>query len=339
MIVPPPPQNSLSWVSRLLSRPSLSACEPWEFHFRDGPITIRPLAADVATARMDEPVYLSATVALRKTVLITPAATVQLLAERLEPLLAWDTLSPLARAAALEQLLAEAFEIIENKAGAQISLIELDMPPEPHFVGNFGFEIRWNGITIPLCGCFDDDHLTRLARWAGLLPRRTMPNVASTICLRRGYAVLSMRELRNLQPGDGIVIDPTAGETIVAVTAERYLAACTRSENGFVLSAPLLASPNGPMRHFMTNVTVNEQLQGEPRPSAIDDIPVKLVFDAGRIELPLFELEAIDEGYVFVLDRPMSNAVEIIAQGRIIGRGEIISVDGLSAVRVTALHG
>ncbi|PDT34764.1 YscQ/HrcQ family type III secretion apparatus protein [Rhizobium sp. M10] len=333
-----PPQNSISAAPRSLSRSSLPAREPWKFPFRGGSITIRPLAADIAAGRIGEPVQIRAAVAGRQILLIAPAATVQLLAERLEPLLAWEKLPPAARAAALEQLLADVFETVEDKAGAPISLTEIGAAPEPTFAGNFGFELGWNGITIPLCGRFDGEHLARLAQWASLLPRRTMPDLTAPVCLRRGYAVLSVRELRSLRTGDGIVIDLAAGETIVAVTAERYLAACTRSEKGVVLSSPLLASPNGPMRHFMTNETVDGQLQGEPRPSAIDDIPVKLVFDAGRIELPLRELETIGEGHVFALDRPMSNAVEIIAQGRIIGRGEIISVDGLSAVRVTALH-
>jgi type III secretion protein Q len=332
------PQNSTSGAIRFLSRSSLPACEAWRFSLRGGTISIRPLAADVAAGRITEPAYIRADVAGREIILIAPAATVQLLAERLEPLLAWEILSPPARASALEQLLTDAFEIIENKAGMQVSLTEIGMLPESGFVGNFGLELAWDGVTIPLSGRFDGEHLNRLARWASLLPRRTMPDLTSTICLRRGYAVLSVRELKNLRLGDGIVLDPGAGETLMAVTAERYLAACTRSERGMVLSSSLLVSPTGPMRHLMTNETVDEELQGRPRVSAIDDIPVKLVFDAGRMELPLRELEAIGEGHVFALDRPMSNAVDIVAQGRIIGHGEIISVDGLSAVRVTVLH-
>ena len=331
-------QNDMAKAARFLSRNSMPACDPWKIPFHGGFISIRPLAADIAAERISNPATLRADVAGRETVLIAPAATIQLLAERLEPLLGWDNLLPHAKAAVLEQLLAEAFEAIENKAGMQIALTEIGKLPEPGFAGNFGFELTWNGIVLPLCARFDGAHLEKLAHWASLLPRRTMPDLTSTITFRRGYAVLSVREIKNLRLGDGIVIDPAAGDALLAVTAERYLATCSLSEKGAVLSSPLLASPTGPMRHFMTNATVDGELQGEPRPSAIDDIPVKLVFDAGRLELPLRELQAIGEGHVFALDRPMSNAVDIVAQGRIIGRGELISVDGLSAVRVTALH-
>ncbi len=70
----------------------------------------------------------------------------------------------------------------------------------------------------------------------------------------------------------------------------------------------------------------------------VGDIPIRLVFDAGRIEVPLSELEGLGVGHVFDVGRHPSSNVDIVAQGRIIGRGEVITVEGLTAVRVTALN-
>lgn len=71
---------------------------------------------------------------------------------------------------------------------------------------------------------------------------------------------------------------------------------------------------------------------------AIGDIPIRLVFDAGRIDVPVSDLEGLNVGHVFSVGRHPSRTVDIIAQGRIIGRGEIVTVEGLTAVRVTAIN-
>ena len=87
----------------------------------------------------------------------------------------------------------------------------------------------------------------------------------------------------------------------------------------------------------MVNEQIDAEFHGDPQPLSIADIPIKLVFEAGRVELPLGRLEALGEGHVFPLDRPFDETVDIVAQGRIIGRGEIVTLDGFAAVRITAL--
>ncbi|RFB86360.1 type III secretion protein [Rhizobium leguminosarum bv. trifolii] len=310
----------------------------WQIPVREQTLSVRPLAPDIAAARTTDPVGILCRVGEREQMLIASAGALRLLAERLEPLLLWEKLSPSEKAAVVEHLFAEAFEAIENRISMSLSLLQIGAETQPDVSGNFGFDIGWNGMSLPLSGRFDETALAGLVGWASRLPRRTLNVLTTAVSIRRGYAVLSVSEIKSLRLGDGIVIDGGAPETVVAITGERYLATCMRSDKGAVLTGPLLSTPTGPMRHFMTNETVDQELQGEPRPSPVDSIPIKLVFDAGRLELPLRTLEMIGEGYVFNLDRPLSDAVDIIAQGRVIGRGEIISVDGLSAVRVTALH-
>ncbi len=314
------------------------ACEPWQIPFGEGMLEIRPLAADIAMERMGDAARLSLTVAGEPVELLVPAATLKLVVDRLEPLAQWGHLSPPACAAVLEYLLSDVLDAVETQTGRQIALTEIGTTPADSLPGNFGFELLWQRLSLPVCGCFPDALLAGLTRWANRLPRRRLTSLTATVAIRRGYAVLSARELEQLSPGDGILIDPAVAESAMAVTGEHFLATCTLSKEGATLCGPLLMRPKGPMRHFMSNETVDQELQGPPRVSSIGDIPVKIVFDVGRIELPLSELEGIGEGHVFALDRPKPDAVEIVAQGRIIGRGEIITMDGLAAVRVTVLH-
>ena len=76
--------------------------------------------------------------------------------------------------------------------------------------------------------------------------------------------------------------------------------------------------------------------QGDPVEPAVDveSLPVKLVFVAGETEMPLRELHAMAPGYVFDLRQPVDRHVEIRANGKAIGTGELVEVDGRVGVRV-----
>ncbi|MDH3660602.1 MAG: type III secretion system cytoplasmic ring protein SctQ [Alphaproteobacteria bacterium] len=76
-----------------------------------------------------------------------------------------------------------------------------------------------------------------------------------------------------------------------------------------------------------------------PADAAFDDLPIKLVFELGRLDLPLGELQEIGPGHVFALDRPLGEAVEIHAGGRRIGQGEIMRIEDQIGVRVVRLFG
>ncbi|MGO7133542.1 type III secretion system cytoplasmic ring protein SctQ [Rhizobium leguminosarum] len=316
----------------------LPAREAWQLPFGASMLAIRPLAVDIAMDRMGDAARLCVHVAGEPIDLLVPASVLKLLVERREPLAQWDRLLPPARAAVLEYLLSDVLETIETQIGGQIVLTEIGAAALGDLSCNFGFELTWQGLSLPLCGRFTEPMRAGLLRWANRLPRRRLAALTATVAIRRGYAVLSARELKQLSVGDGIVINLEVGERAMAVTGEHFLATCAFSNEGATLCGPLLTRPNGPKRHFMSNETSDQDLQGAPKIASIGDIPVKLVFDIARIEMPLSQLEDIAEGHVFPLDRPQPDAVEIVAQGRIIGRGEIVTLDGLSAVRVTALH-
>lgn len=69
----------------------------------------------------------------------------------------------------------------------------------------------------------------------------------------------------------------------------------------------------------------------------VEDLPVRLVFVAGEMEVPLRELHAMAPGYVFDLRQPVDRHVEIRANGRPVGTGELVDIDGRVGVRVLSL--
>ena len=76
-----------------------------------------------------------------------------------------------------------------------------------------------------------------------------------------------------------------------------------------------------------------------PADAAFDDLPIKLLFELGRVDIALGKLQEIGPGHVFELDRPLGEAVEILAGGRRIGQGEIIKIEDQIGVRVVRLFG
>ncbi len=67
---------------------------------------------------------------------------------------------------------------------------------------------------------------------------------------------------------------------------------------------------------------------------AYDDLSVKLTFDLGARSLRLSDLLKVGPGYVFDLGRELRRAVFIRANGKIIGEGELVDIEGQIGVSV-----
>ncbi len=72
-----------------------------------------------------------------------------------------------------------------------------------------------------------------------------------------------------------------------------------------------------------------------PAVSDLDEIPVRLVFEAARLELSLGALRQLGAGSVLDVDA-VPGTVRILINGRRVGDGELVSIDGRAGVRITA---
>ena len=77
--------------------------------------------------------------------------------------------------------------------------------------------------------------------------------------------------------------------------------------------------------------------QEEERAAPLDEIEIRLAFDLGEKTLRLRELSSLQPGQVIPLDAPPARLIAIRANGRLIGRGELVRVDARVAVRVIEL--
>lgn len=67
------------------------------------------------------------------------------------------------------------------------------------------------------------------------------------------------------------------------------------------------------------------------------DVEVHLSVQLGRVRLPLRELLALDAGSVVELDRSAESPVDVLVNGTLVARGEVVVVDGEFGVRITSI--
>lgn len=66
-------------------------------------------------------------------------------------------------------------------------------------------------------------------------------------------------------------------------------------------------------------------------------IPLKLTVEVGAVALPLADILALKPDSVVTLDRAADEPLDILVNGALVARGEVVTVDGRYGVRITEL--
>jgi flagellar motor switch protein FliN/FliY len=73
----------------------------------------------------------------------------------------------------------------------------------------------------------------------------------------------------------------------------------------------------------------------EPGLEMVLDIPITLTMELGRLRISIRELLQLNQGSVVKLDRPAGEPLDILANGCLIARGEVVVVNERFGVRIT----
>lgn len=73
--------------------------------------------------------------------------------------------------------------------------------------------------------------------------------------------------------------------------------------------------------------------------SVIGDIELEVTLELGRAELTIEDLLALREGSVVTLDKEAGEVIDILANGKLVARGEVIVVDDKFCVRICEVPG
>lgn len=76
------------------------------------------------------------------------------------------------------------------------------------------------------------------------------------------------------------------------------------------------------------------KMAGNPQYQLLSNIPVRLSVEVGSTNLPLSQIMDLAEGSVVELDRQADDLLDIMVNGALIARGEVVSVNGRYGIRV-----
>ena len=119
----------------------------------------------------------------------------------------------------------------------------------------------------------------------------------------------------------------------MSMTAES-LGSDTGDEDGFETDHRVEVSP-APLEDLGAGRT-----RVEPRPlRLLAGVQVDLTVELGRSRMPVQDLLTLAPGAVVELDRPADATVDILVNGTVVARGEVVVVDGEFGVRITEITG
>jgi type III secretion protein Q len=142
-------------------------------------------------------------------------------------------------------------------------------------------------------------------------------SIPALVRLEVGRTLLSLQDFEALDLHDAVLLDDTQPAVAVADRL-RYSA---RIEHPHIILGEIMSTP----------------AQAAESSGRIQDIPVRLVFEVGQLEIPFGELQQLRPGYTFTLGSPVEAPVTILANGKAIGSGELLDINGRLGVRVTEL--
>lgn len=165
-------------------------------------------------------------------------------------------------------------------------------------------------------------------------PQSPLISLPIELAVRVAQAKLDGATLKSVEPGDAIVF-----ETSLAQLHDQQLG-----------GQAALAAPTGPNRFTLSilddgNLRVEgldpmELPMSEPSERSVsdviaDDVELTLNAELGRVRVTLAEVGGYGEGQVINLGKPVGTEVDLTLAGRLVGRGELMDVDGELGVRIT----
>ncbi|EIM31003.1 type III secretion system apparatus protein YscQ/HrcQ [Microvirga lotononidis] len=163
-------------------------------------------------------------------------------------------------------------------------------------------------------------------------PREVSPELPAIVAGVIGTLCVPVALIRKACIGDALLpdISPFGRGQIILSVGRSWAGADIEGDN------LILRGPFRPRSHPLENVDMTTQPESwqERSEADLDDVEIVLVFECGRWPMSLGELRSAGEGHVFELGRPIDGPVDILANGRLIGRGDIVRVGDELGVRL-----
>ncbi len=156
--------------------------------------------------------------------------------------------------------------------------------------------------------------------------------LAVTLSVVIGMTWLSLEDLARLKPRDTILFDVRVLEQDGALwvgQGDRGFRASRQGPNLIVteqfMEREWIAPPN------------DETGVARAELSALDHLPLRVVFDLGDLSMTVAQLQSLQVGQPLALSRPLASAVNLRVNGALVGTGELVEIEGELGVMLTSL--
>ena len=154
---------------------------------------------------------------------------------------------------------------------------------------------------------------------------------------------LLVAEVAGLAPGDVVLpqtpVGPTDGGVLV-LAGEWLAATADRMHQRVRLREPLRPLDSRERSLWVMQDDATMPADGDGEAASVDELPVRMVFQLGRRDMPLGELRALGPGHIIDLGRGLEAGVDVFANGRQIGVGELVDLGGQAlGIRLVRLFG
>ncbi|NWB26664.1 type III secretion system cytoplasmic ring protein SctQ [Pseudomonas gingeri] len=261
--------------------------------------------------------------------LLVPAQPLDELLGDLQGQAPTNGLDPLALTLLTEMALLELIEPIEARLRKSLQVaVRSRLPQHPNFVVSLTVSIRLGDapafpvvlemtpISAHWVASLLEEHLLKQAD--------ALPQLRLKGRIEAGQAPLRLSDLRSLRPGDVVMLDYLPADQLRVTLAERLQARGRSDGSHFCLiEAPQPVPPD--MENAMSDADSSASLD-----SQLDDLPLKLVCQAGSVEVSLAQLRELGAGSLLLLTPQLQDGVELLVNGRKLGQGQLVRIgDGL----------
>ena len=81
----------------------------------------------------------------------------------------------------------------------------------------------------------------------------------------------------------------------------------------------------------------DDQMHQEQEPIDLSDIEIDLLFEVGRQQFSAQEVQSLQPGHVFELDRPIEQPVRVRAGGKLIAECQLVQINNRLGARITKI--
>jgi type III secretion protein Q len=272
-----------------------------------------------------------------------PQSLLDVLVGSVDPALSLDRLGPDRAAIILEFALASVLAAVEMNLGCKLAIDSFSGQVErlesdgqlPLF-----FTLVIEGLVTTGCELrIPPDYALRLAegldRHAGI--SRSVLDLPVPVCLRVAAANLAAGEIERLSPDDVVLVDASCqpGHAVIAVIGERLVAPVALAPEGHRLAAHPIPGTTSPWAWSMPTDAMAAAWEAD---AETDNRPLHVLFEIGRFEMPASKVKQLAPNALLPLRPPHDQTVDIVVDGRRIGRGTLMQIGNRTGVRVSTVR-